>query len=710
MAFFQGKTLWINQLTDGVADLHFGGPGQATSLLQPALLTELDQALDALSAAETFRLLIIHLGKSGKIALSLDLDAMARLQTAEEWHDVAQRGQILAKRFAEFRLPTIAMIAGSCSGPDLQFALACDYRVILEKQGMQLGFPELELGLMPFWGATHRLPRLMGLEETFRFLMPGRRLRPTEALSLGLVDAVTIEGDDPPSFLAEPQKQKRAWLPKRTWRQWFLESIPVGRGLLYRGAYRVARRRYPEDMRGPAQTIEAIRQGLKKGPAEAERMEREGIAQVGTMPAWRNLLNLHRQRETVRVEFAPRDRKERVRKLGIIGVDGRGGALTVLAATRNCQVMLQEKDDLTLGMALIYVLNLFEQELTRGNVNAADVKRNMNAIKATTNFRDFHDLELVVTGGDEPVEKLGPLLRSLESKVSDQTLLATTNPAVNVEQLVSFVTKPERLALLHFQAPAGRSLVVEVAPSKRMPEDKVRRLMEWVAHLGRTPRRVPDGPGLLLNRLLVPYFLESILLVMEGIRIDHIDEAMTSFGMLHGPFEHMDLMGVDNVAALVNVLTPTWEGRIPVDDSLHGMIGKKWLGQKTQLGFYRYRKRPVLHYHVMNEMRDRGRRERPQFQDVLSRTDQKKKVIERLAYLWIAEAARCLEEGYVNDAMELDLTLTFAGWAPHHGGPLTYARTIGKDAVLERLSFLEQLHGVRYHAVPWLIRWLDEAR
>jgi len=707
MAFFQGSFLYVNQREDGVADLRIGGAGEHTSLLNIPLLNELEQALDRIADAGTFRLLFVHVGKSGRIALGLDLGILAQQTTAEEWRALAETGQRVARRLAGLAVPTVAMISGSCAGPDLQIALACDYRIVVEKPGMQIGFPELELGLLPFWGAGHRLPRLIGLERAINLLLTGRRLRPKEALAWDLVDAVAVEGEEPPAFLENPQKQVRATLPRATWRQWFVESHPPGRWLLFQGGRRLIRRRFPDDMPGPTLTLDAMRAVFTHGVEAAEKCEVDALVQLGQSPAWKNLLHLHQAREALRVQFLPKDRKNPIQRVGVVGVAQRGGALAVLSASHNCNVVLQEKDDPSLGAAVFLLLKLFEQELARSHLNPAEMKRRLNLIKATTNYRDFRDLEIVLFAGDEPVELLGPLLRDMEARVSERALIASTNPAVSLEQLAGYSTRPDRLVALHFQVPAGRSLLIEVAPSPRMSEANVRRLMEWLAFLGRTPRRVPDGPGLLFNRLLLPTLLEAILLVKEGIRIDRIDQAMLAFGLQHGPLEHLDLMGADAVKNLVEVLYPTWNGRIPNQDTFNLLLEKNWLGQKVGIGFYRYRgRRKVVHHRLGNELRERGRRDCPQHVEVLSRADQKKKSIERLLFLTIAEASRCMEEGYLDDPAELDLTLALGGWAPHHGGPLTFARTLGKQITLERMKLLEEAHGERYRPSPWLQDWL----
>ncbi|MFO0967967.1 MAG: 3-hydroxyacyl-CoA dehydrogenase family protein [Gemmataceae bacterium] len=708
MAFFQGEYLWVNQLSEGVADLHFGGKDEA-SLLHLTLLEELHKALAAIDAAKVFRLVLVHLGKAARASLSLDLALLSEKTSAEAWRELAEAEQKAARALATFRLPCVAMIAGACLGAELALALACDYRIVVEKAGGVLGFPELEWGLAPVSGVSHRLPRLIGLEPALRFLYDGKRLRPTEAQAIGLVDAVMGEGGgDPPDFLANPQKRQPTKLPKRTWRQWLVESLRPGRWLLFKGARRLVRRRFPADMPGPGLMLETIQAGLKQGADAAETKEADALAELGQTATWRNLLHLYQEREAIRGAYLRPERKDRLRRVGILGVAGRGAALAVLAGTHNCQVFLQEKDELSLGLGLMFLINLFKQEMTRSGLNQADMERNLNAVKASTNYRDFQTLDVALLAADEPIEKAAEALRKLEQKISAECLIVSTDPALPVRELAAALEKPQRLAALHFQAPAGRALLVEVVPSSTMPQESVRRLLEWVAQLGRTPRRAPDGPGFLFNRLLVPYLLEAILLAEEAIRVERVDEAMTAFGMAHGPLEHIDLMGVDQVVRLAAALAPTWEERLPANDVLPYMLQQGWFGQRTSVGFYRYGRRRRVHQRLRSLLLERGRRERREHLDVLSVEDQRRKVTERLVFLWINEAARCLEQGLVSDAEELDLTLALGGWAPQHGGPLTYARSLGKEQVLQTLERLATRQGERYRASPWLERGLQE--
>ena len=153
-------------------------------------------------AESSFRLLIVRSGKAGTFLAGADVSEFASIQSAAEATALSEAGQRLFDKLARLRLPTVAMISGACLGGGLELALACDYRVAVDQPRTQLGLPEIELGLLPAWGGTQRLPLVVGLERALQMILGGRRLSAPEALAWGLVDAVARdEQDEPPALL-----------------------------------------------------------------------------------------------------------------------------------------------------------------------------------------------------------------------------------------------------------------------------------------------------------------------------------------------------------------------------------------------------------------------------------------------------------------------------------------------------------------------------
>src|SRR5262249_39833475 len=151
--------LWVQQMPEGVAALMLELPDRPVNVITRRLLAALDAALDRVEAESSFQLLVIRSGKPGSFLAGADVHELAAVKTPQEAMELSAAGQRVFDRLAGLRLPTVAIISGSCLGGGLELALACDYRVAVAHPKTQFGFPEVELGLLPAWGGTQRLPR-----------------------------------------------------------------------------------------------------------------------------------------------------------------------------------------------------------------------------------------------------------------------------------------------------------------------------------------------------------------------------------------------------------------------------------------------------------------------------------------------------------------------------------------------------------------------
>ncbi len=282
MALFESKSVVIERDTDGTLMLRIDVPGRSVNVLNAELLADLDAAFDRLAAEHTAPLVFVRSGKSSGFVAGADLHEFLDIKTTAEAEAVSARGQKLFDKLAALPMPTVAALHGPCLGGGLELALACDYRLVFDKPNTQLGLPEVELGLLPGWGGTQRLPRIVGLERALQMILGGRRLDAREALKWGLADVIAsgereLRGQIVHISAIAVQNGKRPLirLPLRTWRQWFLESNPLGRRLLFRGTARLLRKRVWDDMPGPWEALDAVRTGIKEGVAAGLKRERE---------------------------------------------------------------------------------------------------------------------------------------------------------------------------------------------------------------------------------------------------------------------------------------------------------------------------------------------------------------------------------------------------------------------------------------------------
>jgi 3-hydroxyacyl-CoA dehydrogenase/enoyl-CoA hydratase/3-hydroxybutyryl-CoA epimerase len=706
MAFFQADNLWVSQLADGVAALVVDVPGRSVNVLARQVFDDLEAALDRIDVETSFQLLLIRSGKPGNFIAGADLHELGAITTAEDAIALSERGQRVFNRLAALRVPTVAVISGACLGGGLELALACDYRVVVDQPKTQLGLPEVELGLLPAWGGTQRLPRVVGLERGLQMILGVRRLSARDALRWGLADDLAEEGsEEPPAFLTNPVKRPKSGLPLRGWRQRLIESNRLGRSLIFRGTERVLKRRLPDDLPGPSEAFRAIRVGLEQGMEAGLAAEREAVGRLALSSACRNLVRLFFRREEARQLPEPADDVTPIRKVGIVGAGTMGAGIAQLAALRGCSVVIQEINETALAEGILRILALFNHAAERGVLSREELPAKLNAIHGTTAWKGFDDLDLVIEAIVEDLQAKRELFRDLEKHTSPACILATNTSALGVQQIGQGLKHPGRVAGVHFFNPVHKMPLVEVVRSPETAARVADGLVRWAIELGKTPVVVKDSPGFVVNRVLMPYLNEAVLLAAEGMRFEQVDEAMRRFGMPMGPLELLDQVGLDVAAHIARAVGPALADRLRPAPGFEQMEQRGWLGRKAGRGFYLYRS-------------GRKRRPNPAARELLLQnatvppaaepvTPAEERIVarQRMVLLMVNEAAACLGEGLTASADALDLAMVLGtGWAPYRGGPLTYGREIGFAQVVGTLEELTKRHGRRFEPCAELRR------
>jgi 3-hydroxyacyl-CoA dehydrogenase/enoyl-CoA hydratase/3-hydroxybutyryl-CoA epimerase len=694
MAYFQTDTLWISQLADGVAALVLNVPERSINVLGRQVLADLETALDRIEAEPSFQLLLIRSGKPGSFIAGADLHEFRAVESAADAIAISERGQHLFNKLAGLRMPTVAVISGPCLGGGLELALACDYRVVVDQPRTQLGLPEIELGLLPAWGGTQRLPRVVGLERALQMILGTRRLRAKEALRWGLADGLADEAsEEPPAFLAEVVKRPKERLPMRSWRQRLIESNRLGRWLIFRGTDRVLQRRLPDDMPAPWEAVQAVRVGLEQGLEAGLAYEREAVGRLATSPACRNLVALFFRREEARkLPEEQGNGDPAIRRVGIVGAGTMGAGIAQLAALRGCHVVLQEINETALAEGILRVLGLFQRAVERGVLPAGDLPSRLALVHGTTAWKGFAEVDLVIEAIVEDLQAKRELFRDLEKQTSPSAILATNTSSLRVQHLQEGLKHPGRVAGLHFFNPVHKMPLVEVVRSPATRERVAAALLRWAVELGKTPILVKDGPGFLVNRILMPYLNEAVLLAAEGMRFELIDQAMRRFGMPAGPLELLDQVGLDVAAHIAASIGPLFSERFAPNPIFALMEEQRWLGQKVGRGFYLYRRgqRGRVNPGLDALLRDLGLAARHRI-EAAAPAELMAAARERMVGLMVNEAAACLGEEIAVSADRIDLAMVLgAGWAPHRGGPLTYGRQIGFENVVKSLMELAE--------------------
>jgi 3-hydroxyacyl-CoA dehydrogenase/enoyl-CoA hydratase/3-hydroxybutyryl-CoA epimerase len=719
MAFFESKNLRIEKPSDHFALLLFDVADRSVNVFNKQVLADLEAAFEHLTAERSIHLLGIRSAKPSKSFAGADLHEFAAVTSAEEAAALSALGQRVFNKLAELPQITVISLHGPCVGGGLEFALACDYRLVLDRPYTQLGLPEVQLGLVPGWGGTQRLPRRVGLERALHIILGGKQLSAQAAKRWGLADAVAASEVEQAAVLRllgqralVQGKRPAKRLPLLNWRQRLLESNPLSRSLVFRAWQRVLARRVPDDMPAPAEALQALMMGLKNGMEAGLAYEREANGRLATTRACRHLVSLFFEREQARK--VP-EAASRIQRVGVVGAGVMGAGIAQLASIRGCDVVVREVNEAALAAGMDRIAALFQKAVERHLLSAEEAQQKLAAIGRTTGWQGFENVDLVVEAVVEDLGLKQTLFRDLEQHTRPGTILATNTSSLLVRQLQEGRQRPERVAGVHFFNPVHKMPLVEVVRGPATSESALPALCQWAVALGKTPVVVKDSPGFVVNRILMPYLYEAIVLAAQRIRVDLIDRTMRRFGMLVGPLELLDQVGLDVAAHVARAMQPIFGERLQgggypgIEDlaqTFARMQENGWLGQKTGVGFYRYRgKAKKVNRAALKILPDKVGPDTSHLLSDLPREVQMREARERMVLGMVNEAAACLSEELAADAETLDLAMVLGtSWAPHRGGPLHYADDLGPAEVVQRLSALRQRLGARFEPCDELRR------
>lgn len=673
----------------GIARLALGDPGEGSALLGTASLEALEALLDRLGPlveAREVRAVVVCGERPGAFVAGSDVDELRDLRDAGEATRRALAGQRALRRLEELPVPTVAAIDGACLEAGLELALACSYRLASDSSRTRLGLPQVRLGLMPAFGGTVRLPRLIGIQAALDLILPGRVVDADEALRLGLVDRVLPARrflEEAEAFAAERVERGRIRtgarrpVPRR-----LLEDTAPGRRLVFaRAARALAPRKEGAPPPAAERALRAVSEGVGLPLERAFLREAELAGELMVSAPARALLHasgvLRRARRPTALS-EPRP----VERVGVLGAGSVGTELAALLTSADLPVLLKDRrrDALLRGVRHVSAL------LARGEGEAAgEGPPRGELVASASGFGGFGTLDLVVAAVGASAEAAEEALREAEEHVRRDCVLASASLAASPGRLQRALEHPDRGIGLRFARPADLFPLLEIVPGEATGRAAIDACLDLARRLRRVPVVVPDRPDTPGNRLLGILFAEALRLVEEGAAVGDVDGVAEGFGLPLGPFRRMDAMGVERCVGLLRLLAGASGERMAPSPVVERLTGEPLL-------FYRYRgglpRRP-------NAGLPRGVGG--------GGAEHAGAIGSRLLLSLVNEAARVLEEQPSLGPGEVDaVALAGLGFPRRRGGPLYHADRIGAEVVVERLREHAERFGERFEPAPLL--------
>ena len=359
-----------------------------------------------------------------------------------------------------------------------------------------------------------------------------------------------------------------------------------------------------------------------------------------------------------------------------------GGDIAAWCALRGLQVTIQDRNHESLGRVMKRAYGLFKKKLKQPRLVQAALDR----LVPDMHGAGLKRADVVIEAIFEDIDAKQGLYREIEPLIRPDALLATNTSSIPLETLSQVLSRPERLAGVHFFNPVAQMQLVEVVSAENTAAEVAQQAAAFVRRIDRLPLPVKGTPGFLVNRVLMPYLLEAVALESEGVSAAVIDQAATQFGMPMGPILLADTVGLDICLSVAEILAEQLHGTVP--ERLRELVAAGRLGRKSGQGFYSYK----------GGNPDKAK---------LSSEDKiASEITDRLMYRYFNEAVACLREGVVADAELLDAGMIFGtGFAPFRGGPMHYIEKTGLPRGLQRLEELEHVYGERFHPDPaWVAK------
>ncbi len=712
------KTMKVDIDGDGIALVTIDLPGQSMNVWNEDLMTDFAAFVDDFCKNDAIKGAVITSGKASGFLAGADLRMLGKggpggkvpVTKKEQFEAVFNLNRMLRKLETSghpakalmngeaHAKPVAAAVNGLALGGGLELVLASHYRIVADDPKVQLGVPEVQVGLLPGGGGTQRLPRLGGLQAAAMLATQGKPIDPQSALGQGFIQEVAPRD--------ELVSKAKAWVkanPKVT-QPWDKKGFkyPGGAGAMdpravqfFIAANAMAQRETQHNYPAVQYILSCLYEGSIVPFDTAIRIESKYFFKLLSSPQARNMIRtlFINKQAAEKGEQRPKGvPKSELKKVGVLGAGMMGAGIAYVTAKAGMQVVLLDREQAYAEKGKGYSAGLVEKDVSRGKATKEKGDQLLGRITPTTDYNLLKDVDLIIEAVFEDPDIKADVIKRTEAVIPQGTVFASNTSTLPISGLAKNSERPDQFIGIHFFSPVDKMPLVEIIPGARSGEKALATALDYVGMIRKTPIVVKDTRGFYTNRVVPPYLNEAMLMVKEGIKPALIENAAKSLGMPVGPLALVDETSLD-LGKRIMAATRKELGKdykpTGVEDLLDVMVGKlKRLGRKSGGGFYEYPKdgkkflwQGLAEYFPPAE-------EQPTQDEVK----------ERLLYAQLIPAAHCFADGIVPDPQSADLGAIFGwGFAPWTGGPMSHIDTIGVDAFVRRAESLAQKYGARFN-------------
>ena len=705
---FEGKTLSLTTLDNDYAEIKFDSQSGSVNKFNAETLAELRQAMDILKQQQGIKGLLLSSGKS-VFVVGADITEFKGMFSAskEQFVEAAYVVNALFSEIEDLPYPSVAAINGFALGGGFEVCLACDCRVISSKAAV--GLPETGLGIIPGWGGTVRLPRLIGYADAVQWIVSGQQQKPAAAQQAGAVDVIA----EPEELRAESLKVLQEMVDGT--RDYEARRLQKTSPLTLSGAeleaaasnYRAAvvgklGSHYPAQLK----TIDLVAGAASLGRDEAVRRENVAFYEISQTAQARALVGLFLNEQYV-VKLAKNravaHKPEPIKTAGVIGAGIMGGGIAYQNAIRGYSVVMKDIAQPALDLGIDEATKLLSKSVSRGKLTEDKAQQLLSSISPTLVDSDINGCEILVEAVVELEVVKMQVLAAAEALLPTTSIMTSNTSTISINRLAEPLQRPENFCGMHFFNPVHAMPLVEIIRGEHTSDATVAAVCTYALGLGKKPIVVNDCPGFLVNRVLFAMLFGLEIMISEGADFQQIDKVMEGWGLPMGPAYLMDVIGIDTINHCYPVMMDGLPQRFKKTADVwptEAVCNAKRLGQKNGLGYYRY------------ELNEKGKPAKVVDPEVIAMLEslygaakqlEADEIIDRLMVAMAMEMIHCLEEGVVASPAEADMALIYGvGFPPFHGGICRWMDEIGLQEICDR--------GDRYLSISELYRPTEKLR
>ncbi|MFP5303092.1 fatty acid oxidation complex subunit alpha FadB [Cobetia sp. SIMBA_158] len=677
---YSGKTLTVEANQDAIALLTLDLEGESVNKLASYVLKELGEAVEAIKATADLKGLVIRSAKEAFV-VGADITEFHQMFEKDEAFLIDMNMNIhgIFNAIEDLPFPTVTAINGLALGGGCEITLTTDFRVMADSA--RIGLPETKLGIIPGWAGCVRLPKLIGADNAIEWICGGTENRADKALAVGAVDAVLPVAELDAAaldILARANAGELDYQARRLEKTSPLKLNAIEQMMAFETAKGFVAGKAGPHYPAPVEAIKVIQKGAGESRERAQAIEAKTFAKMALTDVAFNLVGLFMNDQVVKKKAKGYEKQaSEIKQAAVLGAGIMGGGIAYQSASKGTPILMKDINGEAIELGLKEARKLFGKGVERGKLTTEKMAQGLSNIRPTLSYGDFGNVDLVVEAVVENPKVKASVLAELEDNVAEDAILTSNTSTISITRLAESLKRPENFCGMHFFNPVHRMPLVEVIRGEKSSDAAIAATVAYARQMGKTPIVVNDCPGFLVNRVLFPYFGGFSLLVEKGADYQRVDKVMEKFGWPMGPAYLLDVVGMDTAVHANAVMAEGFPDRMARDGktAIQVMYDNQRLGQKNDLGFYRYEEdrkgKPkkladdeaqALVAQVVSETRE--------FSD--------EDIIARMMVPLCMETIRCLEDDIVGSPAEADMALIYGiGFPPFRGGALRYVDAMG---------------------------------